>query len=98
MDTDKELEASQRTPLAVELLHEVKATSKRWFVIAVIELLVIVGIIMFVFCVPSCQYEVTQEAENVKHSQIIVGDYIGNSPTKDISKDLQRTSPAISNR
>ena len=30
--------------LATELLHELKASAKRWFIIAVIELLIILGI------------------------------------------------------
>ena len=31
--------------LASELLHEVKASAKRWFVIAVVELVIIIGIV-----------------------------------------------------
>ena len=33
---------NEQMPLATELIHEIKAQSKRWFIIAVIELIIIV--------------------------------------------------------
>lgn len=39
------MENNENTTLATELLHELKASAKRWFIIAVIELFIILGII-----------------------------------------------------
>lgn len=35
----------EHTTLATELLHELKASAKRWFIIAIIELVILVGVI-----------------------------------------------------
>ena len=63
------------TSLASELLHEIKATSKRWFiafcVMVVLEVLTIAGFLWYV-SLPVEEYttEYTQNAEDVEDSMI----------------------------
>lgn len=50
--------------LASELLHEVKASAKRWFVIAVVELVIIIGIVagfLWYISLPVEEYTVTEQ-------------------------------------
>lgn len=50
--------------LASELLHEVKASATRWFVIAVVELVIIIGIVagfLWYISLPVEEYTVTEQ-------------------------------------
>ena len=72
--------------LATELLHEVKASAKRWFIIAMVELVAIVVLIILLFVMPSQITEETsyeQDVEDVDTSDVVqrIGDYYGNSET-----------------
>ena len=65
--------------LATELLHELKASSKRWFIIAVIELVIIVTIIgafLWYISLPVDEYtQIEQEQTDTQRSLNIIGDY-----------------------
>lgn len=81
-------------PLATEIISELKANSKRWFIIAMAELAIIlmmlVGILWY-FSLPVEQTttEVSQEADNSGKNTIIGGDYNGET---DSEKNLQTES------
>lgn len=53
--------------LATELIKEVKANAKRWFIIAIIELVIIAGLVVYIF-IPTEETTVEttteQEVEN----------------------------------
>lgn len=59
--------------LAVEMLQEVKQSSKRWFIIAIVELLIIVSFIISLFIYES-QYEVgytiEEQMQNIDNTKI----------------------------
>lgn len=63
--------------LATELLHEVKASARRWFFIAMAELLVIVILVVTMLFVPVEEYSVQQDAKDTDNTQLIGGDYYG---------------------
>lgn len=63
--------------LATELLHELKSSAKRWFYIAMAELVVIAILICLLLFVPSEEYSVEQEAKDTDNTQLIGGDYYG---------------------
>lgn len=76
--------------LATELLHEVKASARRWFYIAIAELIVIAVLVCMICFVPSEEVSTTveQEAHDAENTTLIGGDY--NGETED-NKDLQKT-------
>ena len=64
--------------LATELLHELKASAKRWFIIAVIELFIILGIagvFIWYLSLPVEDEIVTLESEDGN------ANYVGNDMT-----------------
>lgn len=73
--------------LATELLHELKASSKRWFIafciMTVLEIATIAGFLWYI-SLPVEEYEeITQEMEDTEHSTMIgVGDYNGKTDGK----------------
>lgn len=64
--------------LASELLHEMKASSQRWFYAFIIVLVLwfstIAGFLIYI-SLPVEEYEVTQENEGENNTLIGVGDY-----------------------
>lgn len=72
--------------LATELLHEVKLSARRWFILSMIELLVIAILLIFLFVIPVETYtetEYQQEVNDIEGSDITqnIGDTYGNSET-----------------
>lgn len=78
--------------LATELLHEVKAQAKRWFIIAIAELVVIVILVLIMFFVPVDEYSVEQRASENENTQLIGGDYYG-IPESDIQTQERWSAP-----
>lgn len=71
--------------LATELLHEVKAQAKRWFIAFIIVLLLwfaTIGAFLWYISLPVEEYTVEQTADDYSNNQIIGGDYVG-SKTED---------------
>ena len=60
--------------LATELLQEIKASARRWFIVAMVELIAIVVLIILLFVMPA---EVTeevsysQEVEDIETSDVV---------------------------
>lgn len=73
--------------LAMELLHELKRSAKRWFIIAIIELVILVGVIlsfMWYISLPvEEQYSIDQEASD-RSFNLIGGDYNGGETESDL--------------
>jgi len=72
--------------LATELIRMVKASAKRWFIIAMVELGIIAILVIFLFVIPVDTYnetEYSQEVEDIEESDItqIIGDGYGESKT-----------------
>lgn len=63
--------------LALELLQEVKASQRRWFIMAVVELIVIVTLILILLLVPADSVSIENEDGNAN--------YIGNDMNGDIN-------------
>ena len=75
--------------LAIELLHELKMSAKRWFIafviMTVLEILTIVGFLWYI-TLPVEQTSVEQEMEKIEDStatQMIGGEYSGKNETED---------------
>ena len=84
-------DTKQANSLASELLHEIKATSRRWFVLFLITLLLLFGTNMawlYAWNLPVEETAVTQELDNASHDNYIdgVGD-IDNGGTSDNTQD-----------
>lgn len=66
--------------LATELLHELKASAKRWFIAFCImvglEILTIAGFMWYI-SLPVEESTITQESDNDSDNTIIGGDYNG---------------------
>lgn len=63
-----------RENLATELLHELKMSAKRWFIIAIVELFVIVALILLWVMSPVQTVETTtytQGAEDTQDSTVL---------------------------
>ena len=66
--------------LATELLQEIKASARRWFIVAMVELIAIIVLIILLFVMPA---EVTeevsysQEIEDIETSDVVqrIDDY-----------------------
>ena len=68
--------------LATELLHEIKAQSKRWFITSIITTVLwflTIGVFIWYATLPVEEYSISydQSAENSSQNQIIGGDYNG---------------------
>lgn len=80
--------------LATELLKELKASARRWFVafciMVVLELMTIAGFVWYI-SLPVEEQNVTQTADSIEDSDVrqIVGDYDGKSDT---DSELQEES------
>lgn len=65
--------------LATELLHELKASSKRWFyafvIMTVVEILTIAGFLWYISLPVEESSTVNQKAEDTYETQLIGGDY-----------------------
>jgi len=73
--------------LATELLCEVKASAKRWFIIAMVELGVIAILVACLFIIPTDTYtetEYEQSVEDIDRSEITqnIGDSYSESKTE----------------
>lgn len=68
------------TTLATELIAELKASSKRWF-IAFLTVLVLwfatIGVFIWYISLPVEEYEIEQTADNDSYNQVVGGDYNG---------------------
>lgn len=78
----------QHENLASELLGEVKASAKRWFFIAMAELLAIIILIALMIFVPveESHTSIEQESDNGSYNQIIGGDYGEAEGSQDIQE------------
>ena len=63
--------------LALELLQEVKASQRRWFIMAIVELIVIAALILILLLVPAEAVSIENEDGNAN--------YIGNDMNGDIN-------------
>lgn len=73
--------------LATELLTIVKTSARRWFIISMVELIIIAILLIFLFVIPVETYtetEYQQEITDITNTDTItqnIGDTYGNSPT-----------------
>lgn len=73
--------------LATELLHMLKTSAKRWFIISMVELIIIALLLIFLFVIPVETYtetEYQQEITDINEGNIInqtMGDAYGDSKT-----------------
>lgn len=72
--------------LATELLHEIKLSARRWFILSMVELFVIAILLIFLFVIPVETYtetEYEQEVTDIEDSDVTqnIGDTYGNSET-----------------
>ena len=68
--------------LASEMLHEIKATSKRWFIAFLVTLSLwfatIIGFILYeYYTIPVDETTIEQESDNQSRNLVIGGDYNG---------------------
>lgn len=80
--------------LATELLHEVKASAKRWFIIAIVELFVILAVIagfLWYITLPVEEYTIEQEATDRSFNMINGGDWNGGETESDLQKTSRET-------
>lgn len=80
--------------LATELLHEVKASAKRWFIIAIVELFVILALIagfLWYITLPIEEYTIEQEATDRSFNMINGGDWNGGETESDLQKTSRET-------
>lgn len=68
--------------LASEMLHEIKATSKRWFIAFLVTLCLwfatIIGFILYeYYTIPVDETTIEQESDNQSKNLVIGGDYNG---------------------
>lgn len=82
--------------LATELLKELKASAKRWFIISMVELammiLLALGFLWYI-SLPVEEGITTQTVDNVDTSDVrqVVGDYNGESDTDSILQEAGST-------
>lgn len=53
--------------LALELLQEVKASARRWFIISIVELMVITALILILLLVPQEAVEIDNQSGNTNY-------------------------------
>lgn len=76
--------------LATELLHEVKTSAKRWFIIAIVELCVMVAIIagfLWYITLPIEEYTIEQEATDRSFNIINGGEFNGSEAEDNIQTE-----------
>lgn len=71
------MEHNNETHLALELLQEIKASARRWFILAMMELVVIAALILILLLVPTDSISIENEDGNAN--------YIGNDMNGDIN-------------
>ena len=60
--------------LATELLHEIKASARRWFIVAMVELIAIVVLIILLFVMPvevAEEVSYSQEVDDIETSDVV---------------------------
>ena len=76
---------NQEMNLATELMHELKAASKRWFIAFLIVLglwfATIGGFIWYISLPVEETTDIAQEADNDSYNQIVGGDFFGSEAT-----------------
>lgn len=70
--------------LALEMLRELKSQSKRWFIIAVIELVIIIATNMG-WLIYESNFETVAEQTTVDGGENGIATYLGNSESGDIN-------------
>ena len=74
---------NQEMNLATELMHELKASSKRWFIAFLVVLglwFATIGGFIWYIGLPveeTTSTDISQEADNDGHNQVVGGDFIG---------------------
>lgn len=68
---------NQDNHLAFELLKEIKASARRWFIISIVELLAIITLVLVLLLVPTDSVSIENEDGNAN--------YIGNDMNGDIT-------------
>ena len=53
--------------LALELLQEVKASARRWFIVSIVELMVITALILILLLVPQEAVEIDNQSGNTNY-------------------------------
>ena len=84
----------EQETLATELLHELKAQSKRWFIAFLIVLVLwfaTIGVFLWYISLPVEEYETYVEQEATDRSFNIVGGSYNGSETES-PEDIQETS------
>jgi hypothetical protein len=83
----------QEMKLATELMHELKATSKRWFIAFLVVLglwfATIGGFIWYISLPVEETTDIAQEADDDSYNQIVGGDFYG-SQTEGTKNSTQR--------
>lgn len=96
-NTSTQSKEMEEHSLSYMLLTEIKASARRWFIIALVELFIILGIIagmIWYNSLPVETYmEVTQDTDGDSNQLIGIGDY-DNGSTSD-SSDIQETQNGI---
>lgn len=70
----------EQDSLATELLKQIKADKKRWFIIALVELFIIfaiTGIFIWYISLPVEDGNISQSADDNSYNQIVGGDVYG---------------------
>lgn len=73
-------EIMDNVTFATEMIDELKATSKRWFVLFLVVLFLwfaTIGLFVWYISLPSEDVEIEQAADNDSYNQVIGGDYVG---------------------
>ena len=81
-DNIPRLVTEKTEPLATEMLREVKANGRRWFIIALVELLIILamaGLFLWYATLPVEEIEIDQDSDESSYNQVIGGDYNGST-------------------
>lgn len=80
--------------LATELLHELKMSARRWFIIAIVELVIICGItgaFIWYLTLPVDYTEWTVEQESTDRSFNNIGGYINGIETEDDLSEISES-------
>ena len=84
------MENNENITLATELLHEIKASAKRWFiafcVMVVLEVATIIGFLWYV-SLPVDEYSIEQDATDRSLNVISGGNYSGGEAESDVQEE-----------
>lgn len=86
---------NQEMNLATELMHELKAASKRWFIAFLVVLglwFATIGGFIWYISLPveeTTSTDISQEADNDGHNQVVGGDFIGSETDSQSSQNNQ---------